>query len=133
MKVFFTRSFLKFTFVGGVAAAVNFISRIFIHKISNFNTAIISAYLIAMITSFFLMKAFVFSKTKNSFLKSGTYFVLVNMVGIFLCWFVSIVFAYYILPQFNFDKYRFEVAHALGIMAPTFTSFLGHKYLSFRD
>jgi putative flippase GtrA len=40
--------------------------------------------------------------------------------------------AYYALPALGVQDYTLEIAHAVGIVVPVFTSFIGHKYWSFR-
>ena len=40
--------------------------------------------------------------------------------------------AYYLLPAIGVRHYVQEIAHAIGIIIPVFTSYLGHKRWSFR-
>jgi hypothetical protein len=40
--------------------------------------------------------------------------------------------AQYVFPAIGFSFYPEAVAHAVGVIFPVFTSFFGHKYLSFR-
>jgi putative flippase GtrA len=133
MKVFFNRSFVKFVMIGGIAALVNFVSRYYVYRMMDFKVALVLAYITGMLVAFILYKAFVFPSTKNSLAKSWSYFVMVNLIGICICWLVSVIFAYYILPIFGVEQRRFEIAHLIGIVAPMFTSFIGHKYFSFKD
>ena len=116
---------------GGVAAAVNFGSRIAYNLFVNFSTAIILAYLTGMVTAYALARVFVFPETKQSHAKSGLYFTLVNLVAVLQTWVVSMLLAYYLLPSLGIDSYVKEIAHFVGIAVPVFTSFLGHKYFSF--
>jgi len=37
-----------------------------------------------------------------------------------------------VLPALGIHSYAEEIAHALGILAPVITSYLGHKHLTFR-
>ena len=40
--------------------------------------------------------------------------------------------AVYVLPAMGVKVFVHEMAHAAGIVAPVFTSYLGHKHFSFR-
>jgi hypothetical protein len=40
--------------------------------------------------------------------------------------------AYYVLPALHVEQFREAIAHAVGVMIPVFTSYLGHKHFSFR-
>ena len=59
-------------------------------------------------------------------------FALVNLLAIVQTWAVSLLMAYSVLPALGVSLFRLEIAHAIGIVIPVFTSFLGHKYWSFR-
>jgi len=48
-----------------------------------------------------------------------------------LTWGVSVGLAEYLFPVIRFSWYRFEIAHIIGISVPVFSSYLGHKYLTF--
>jgi putative flippase GtrA len=124
--------FLKFLIAGGVAAAVNFGSRIVFSHWLPFSAAIVLAYIIGMITAFVLTKAFVFTKSVNSTSKSAGFFVLVNLVAVLQTWVVSVVLAYYVLPWMGVTWHTREIAHFFGVAVPVFTSYVGHKRWSFR-
>jgi len=125
--------FIKFLMTGGVAAGVNFGSRFFFNQYVSFELAVILAYLMGMITAFLLAKLFVFKRSKNSTKKEIFYFTLVNVVAILQTYVISVGLANYIFPYFNFNFYPKATAHAIGVLFPAFTSFLGHKYLSFKE
>lgn len=133
MRVFLSRQFSIFLVTGGTAAAVNFFSRIIFSQWVSFSVAIILAYLCGMITAFVLAKCFVFKGSQQSLTHSIFYFCLVNVMAIMQTWIISMTFAFYILPLLNIKHYSHEIAHAIGIIVPVFTSYLGHKHLSFRD
>ena len=38
----------------------------------------------------------------------------------------------WLLPALGVRQYVHEVAHAVGVAVPVFTSYLGHKHLSFK-
>jgi putative flippase GtrA len=90
------------------------------------------AYITGMITAFILAKLFVFKQSQQALHHSILFFLLVNLVAVLQTWFISISLAYYILPKFHVVLYVWEIAHAVGVVVPVFTSYIGHKKLSFR-
>ena len=131
IKHFISKQFIVFLFTGGLAAIVNFTSRIVINRFTDYSIALVFAYLLGMMTAFVLAKVFVFKESQNTIMQSAMYFVLVNVVGIAQMWLISMWLAYYVLPYFGINLYVHEISHAIGIMVPAFTSYLGHKRLSF--
>lgn len=124
--------FVSFLVTGGIAALVNLGSR-FIYDIwTSFSTAVILAYLTGMATAFVLARLFVFRDSQQSVLQSAGWFVLVNMVAIIQTWGVSMLFAFVVLPWLGIEVYAREIGHAVGVVVPVFTSYLGHKFYSFR-
>jgi putative flippase GtrA len=129
---FFSRQFAAFLLTGGIAAAVNFGSRIVYSHWLNFSAAVIAAYISGMFVAFILAKLFVFDAGRHGILKSAMLFTAVNVLGALQAWGVSIALADYVLPKLGIMQHRYELAHLVGIMVPVFTSYLGHKYWSFR-
>ncbi|CRM95418.1 GtrA-like protein [Pseudomonas sp. 22 E 5] len=127
-----SRQFLTFLFTGGTAAAVNFGSRIIYSQWFGFSTAVILAYITGMITAFVLAKLFVFKDSEQSVQRSAVIFVLVNIVAALQTWLISMGLAFYVLPALGVQTFVDEIAHAVGVAVPVFTSYLGHKRWSFR-
>ena len=117
---------------GGLAALVNFLSRIFYNQWVSFQWAVILAYVTGMVTAFVLAKAFVFKASALPLRRSVGFFVLVNLVAVIQTWLVSVGLASYLFPALNIHHHTYELAHAVGGVLPVFTSYLGHKALSFR-
>lgn len=132
MQQFMSRQFLTFLLTGGTAAAVNFGSRLVYNQWVSFSTAVILAYITGMITAFVLSKLFVFSESEQSVHKSVMFFILVNLVAILQTFLISMGLAYYVLPGLGVTFLVPEIAHAVGVAAPVFTSYIGHKRWSFR-
>ncbi|CAE6818307.1 hypothetical protein R69658_05729 [Paraburkholderia aspalathi] len=124
--------FLKFLLAGGVAAAVNFCSRIVFNHWMPFSAAIVMAYIAGMITAFILTKLFVFTESARPTWQSALFFVLVNLVAVLQTWAVSVALAYYVLPWFGVSWHPKEIAHFVGVVVPVFTSYIGHKKLTFK-
>jgi len=129
---FFDKNFGYFVLTGGIAAITNFGSRLIYNQIFDFTTSVILAYLTGMAVAFHLSKQFVFLNSKQSLPKTLFFFTLVNFLALLQSWLVSVTLAYYALPIIGVTRYVQEVAHGVGVVVPVFTSYLGHKFLSFR-
>jgi putative flippase GtrA len=129
---FMQRQFMLFLLTGGLAAAVNFGSRILYNLWLGFSASVILAYLTGMVTAFVLAKRFVFTESRQSLHRSALFFILVNIAAVLQTWVVSMTLAYYLLPAMGIFTLSREMAHAAGIAVPVFTSYIGHKRWSFR-
>ncbi|WP_339858667.1 GtrA family protein [Pseudohongiella acticola] len=132
IQPFMSRQFLAFLLTGGTAALVNFVTRIIYNMWVGFSTAVVLAYLTGMVTAYVLARIFVFKVSTQTLQRSILLFALVNLLAIVQTWAVSLLMAYSVLPALGVSLFRLEIAHAIGIVIPVFTSFLGHKYWSFR-
>lgn len=132
IEQFKSRQFLVFLLTGGFAALVNFGSRILFNEWFSFSTAVVLAYVCGMLTAFVLAKIFVFTDAKQDVFRSALWFVLVNIVAVAQTWAISMLLAYYVLPFFGVQHFVQEIAHAVGVVVPVFTSYLGHKRFSFK-
>ena len=130
---FMSRQFVIFLVTGGVAAAVNFGSRILYNQWVNFSVAVVMAYLTGMVTAFVLARYFVFTESNQSMQRSALWFVVVNIVAVMQTWVISMLLAYYVLPRMGLTQFIAEIAHAVGVVVPVFTSYLGHKRFSFKQ
>ena len=127
------KQFLIFVLTGGIAALSNILSRLGLSKILQFELAIIIAYLIGMFIAYILAKKFVFFNSKKSIKSSLAGFALINLLAIIQTWLVSIGIKAFLI---NFVESIFItelIAHTSGVIVPVFTSFFGHKYISFND
>ena len=123
--------FLRFLVVGGFAAAVNFGSRIVLSHWLPYVTAIVSAYLLGLVTAFVLNRLFVFTGATNRLHLQMFWFVMVNAVALLQTLLVSLLFKYVVLPWLGIGWHAEEIAHAFGVVTPIFTSYFGHKHFSF--
>jgi len=131
---FCSRQFIIFLVTGSLAAAVNFLSRIYLSHYMTYPVAIVIAYLLGMVTAFTLFKVFVFeSKQSRKVEREFFGFVVVNALGILQALIFSLVFVRVIFPSIGFAHHPEEVAHFIGISVPIFSSYIGHKYYSFKD
>ncbi len=132
IRQFTSRQFRSFLLTGTLAAAVNFGSRIVFSVWFSLSVAVLLAYATGMVTAYLLARAFVFTDPTRSWLRSAVIFVGVNGVAALQTWLVSLGLAYHLLPALNVVHFVPEISHAVGVACPVFTSYLGHKHLSFR-
>lgn len=133
MKAFASRQFLAFLLTGGLAALVNFGSRIVYNRWTSFSWAVVLAYLTGMVTAFVLARLFVFADSRRPVHQAAGFFVLVNLAAIAQTWLITMGLARFVLPWLGVDRFAAEIAHAVGIAAPVFTSYLGHRRWSFGE
>lgn len=132
IQQFKSRQFLAFLITGGLAASVNFCSRMLYSLKLDYPMAIVLAYLTGMVTAFVLARLFVFKDSQQPLRHSAMYFVLVNLVAVAQTWAISMALAYHVLPAMGIRRFVPEIAHAVGVVVPVFTSYLGHKRWSFQ-
>lgn len=132
IQQFISKQFMLFLMTGGTAAAVNIFSRILYNYYVDFSVAIVISYITGMFVAFILARLFVFKDSQRSLKSSIYFFILVNFLGILQMWVISMIMAHYILPKLGVVLFAREISHATGVVVPAFTSYLGHKYWSFR-
>lgn len=128
-----TSQFVAFVAVGGLAAAVNWGSR-FAFSAAGLPLAgaVVCAYVLGMTTAYVLSKRFVFDPSGKSVSNEVARFTLVNMVALAQVWGVTMGLTSWIFPNIGFDWRPEAVAHAIGVASPILTSYLGHRYFTFR-
>jgi putative flippase GtrA len=125
------KEFILFVAAGGFAALVNFVSRIIFNFWFSFEVSVVLAYLIGMITAYILTKIFVFKAKSVGLVSSSIKFTIVNILAVLQTYFISVYLYYWLNNNINFD-YNKEIAHFVGIAFPIITSYIGHKYYSFK-
>lgn len=124
--------FLRFLIVSGLAAMTNFGSRILFSQFFNYSLAIVFAFVVGLTTAFILNRALVFPTSRNTLRVQMFWFLAINLGALVLTLAMSLLFARIILPALGVHYWIEEIAHAIGILAPVLTSYLGHKNLTFK-
>jgi putative flippase GtrA len=127
------RQFLRFVLTGGAAALVNVVSRIGFSQVMAFEVAVLAAYSLGMITAYGLARRFVFLNSTQSVGRSFAAFALVNLAAVLQTWLVSVGLRPWLLSLVGAVALADFIAHSCGVLVPVFTSYLGHKNISFRD
>lgn len=125
------KRFIFFAIAGGTAALANFLARLILDQWMSYATAIVLAYGVGMLTAFVLNKTFVFTNAANPLRKQIIWFCVVNAAAVLQTLFVSLILAGQVLPWLGVSRHVPEIAHAIGVAVPIFTSYLGHKRLTF--
>jgi len=127
------RQFFQFLIAGGLAAAVNFGSRIAFSHWMPYAPAIVLAYLLGMATAFVLNRMLVFRHATNALHHQVFWFCMINLAAVLQTLLVSLLLNDWLFPTIHFGWHTESVAHAIGVAVPVVTSFVGHKKLSFRE
>jgi len=127
-----TSELIRFLLAGGIAASVNFLSRIALSWWMSYAAAIVVAYVLGMVTAFVINRAFVFRQATNELHHQIFWFVMVNLAAVLQTLAISLLLADVIFPQTGFRWHSETVAHAFGVAVPVITSYVGHKRLSFK-
>jgi putative flippase GtrA len=135
---FFGTRFIRFLLAGGLAALINFGSRFFYNIFVDFSTAVVLAFITGLTTGYLLNKMYVFTSSGNTVVQEVGWFVLINLLALAQTWGLS-VYLVQVLPDYVSTASSAReglveaVAHGAGVLLPVFTSYIGHKYLTFRE
>ncbi|RWM99591.1 MAG: GtrA family protein [Mesorhizobium sp.] len=125
--------FVRFLFVGGLAAAANVGSRLVLDLATSYEIAVMFAYFVGLTTAFVLNRTFVFDarngRGKSQFLR----FTIVNVFALAQVWLVSVGLARWLFPLIGFLWHPETSAHVIGVLSPALTSYVAHKYYTFSD
>ena len=123
--------FPRFVLAGGLAALANMGSRILFNRFVPYVPAIVLAYLVGMLTAFVLNRRFVFPGASRSIHGQAFWFTLVNLGALAQTVAVSLLLSRWILPKIGWTYEPETLAHVVGVVVPVFTSYLGHRHLTF--
>ena len=125
------KEFPLFILAGSIAALINIISRIILTIFLNFEISVFISYLIAMVASFLLQRKYVFKSSKKSYKRSFAAYSLVNVFSLIQVWSVSLLIKFWLINFIASVPLVEFIAHFFGVGIPAFTSFFGHKYITF--
>ena len=131
-KTIVTQRLTRFVLVGGVAAAVNILSRAVISQFVSFEYAVALAYPIGLTFAFVLSRRFVFELSRRSIWAQYARFVIVNIFALIQIWAVSIGLVRFLFPAIGWTWYPELLGHTIAVASPVFTSYYAHKAFTFR-
>lgn len=85
-----------------------------------------------MLTAYVIFKVWVFTSKKHNGLQQLSYYVVINLLGLAQTIVVSLIFFNYIFIDIGDILLRETISHILGLAAPIATSYIGHKYITFK-
>lgn len=132
IRFFFTKQFLGFLAVGGLAALLHWLSRIALSNWLPFTWAVAGAYFIGMLVAFTLNSFFVFHKSDKPRHKQARDFVIINLSFFPVVWIASIKIND-LLKLVGFSVHTETIAHGIAVAIPTFATFLIYKLFAFKD
>lgn len=124
--------FFAFAATGSLAALTNLVSRYLLDFLMPFEVAVVLAYVAGMTVAFVLFQRVIFGNPGTPLRRRLIRFTQVNMIGMALAWTVSTALARIVLPALNWTFHPFEVAHFLGVAAPTLSSYFLHRSYTYR-
>lgn len=123
--------FAQFMVVGGIAAAINLMTRVAFDLLMPFELAVVLSYCAGMAAGFALFQVMLFPGRDMMQRHRLMRFALVNLFGVTLAWAVSSVMARQVLPAIGMDWRPFEIAHVAGVASPAISSYFLNKYYTF--
>lgn len=126
------RRFAAFLVTGGMAAGANLASRWLFSFVMPYAAAVTLAYLVGMITAFFLARRYVFKPERGGWAGEFGRFAIVNAGSFLVVLGVSVGLARVVLPAIGWDWHAEDLAHLIGVASPIVLSYYAHKYFSFR-
>ncbi len=135
---FLDTRFIRFLLAGGLAALLNFGSRFFYNSFVDFSAAVVLAFLTGLTAGYVLNKLYVFKSSGNSIHQEISWFIVINLFALVQTWGLSVYLAQFLLANSPLagrggSELAQAIAHGAGVLLPVFTSYLGHKYLTFRE
>ena len=129
---FFSKQFLFFCMVGGLAALLHWLARIILSFWLSFPWAVTFAYLVGMIIAFLLNSLFVFRRSNKDIRKQAFSFVIVNLSFYPVVWIISIGMNYFLISYGVNETYSELLAHGIAVAFPMFATFLIYKFHTFK-
>lgn len=126
------RQFGFFLIAGGIAALANIGSRIAFSHWLAYAVAIVAAYLVGMVVAFILNRLLVFRAPTHALHHQLFWFTAVNIAALLQTLGISLLLARWLLPWLGFHRQVETISHIVGVGVPAITSYIGHRYLSFR-
>lgn len=126
--------FVRFVLVGAVAAGANIGSRALFGIWLDYIASVGLAFLVGLSTAYLLNRSWVFAPSGRPWIAEAGYFVVVNLLGLAQTVLLSWMLARLLFPALGLAAGEpwDTVAHGIGVVAPMVSSFIGHKYLTFR-
>jgi putative flippase GtrA len=129
--------FIRFVATGSLAALANLAAVWAFQQAVPYAYAVVLGYIVGMIIAFILFQRVMFNTpglklTRTLLTRRIVRFTLVNMVGLALCWLVTMAMFHAILPALHWTWIPDRIANIAGVAVPAFSSYFGHKFYTYR-
>lgn len=124
--------FLKFVLTGGTSAIFNLGSRVLFSQYLSFSQAVVLSYVVGIMVAYFLARRFVFQSSSATVRRSFTGFLVVNLWGVFQTLGISLLLLNFLAMFASKNAVSEFLSHFIALSSTVITSYLGHKYISFR-
>lgn len=132
LKHFFSRQFVGFLLVGGLAAFLHWLARILLSLSMPYSWAVFLAYGIGMGIAFALNSLYVFPTSDKPVRKQARDFLAINLAFLPVVWLASLMLNQWLIGK-GAVRYSEETAHAIAITLPVMATFILYKYFAFRE
>jgi len=125
--------FTKFLLTSGIATLVNIVSRAVLSFVMPYEVTIIIAHLIGMAVAYTLARLYVFDPSGGGIKQEMLGFAFVNLLSMAQVWLISVGLYRFVFPAMDWTFQPALCAHIVGVGSLVFTSYFGHKHISFRQ
>jgi putative flippase GtrA len=126
------KQFWRFLVAGGAAAAANFGSRFLFSQWLRYEWAIVLAFFVGLTLGFSLMRGYVFGASGKPIVPQLAMYLTVNLLALLQTMLVSIVLDRWVLRSLGSVSLAQALAHLVGVLVPTVTSYFGHRTATFK-
>lgn len=131
-----SRQLIRFLLANTLAAGINISVHLFFGRFLLDFLSVFLGFLAGLGSSYYLCRGFVFHSTRKTTLSEASRFVLVNCVMLLITWFVYQASLQWLEAFWGAllseDMIR-TAAHAFGVAAPVFFSFVAQKTFTFKQ
>jgi putative flippase GtrA len=124
--------FARFLAAGGAAAGLNFGSRFLFSAWLPYPAAVTLAYVVGLVTAFLLMRRYVFTGSSLGVSAQVLRFLGVNAIAFLQTLGISVLLVRWLGNGTEADAQVEAMAHAVGLVVPAITSYVGHRLATFR-
>lgn len=124
--------FARFLAAGGLAAGLNFGSRIVFSIWLPYAASVTLAFLVGLVSGFVLMRRYVFAAASLGLRRQVVRYVAVNAVAFVQTLGISVLLVQWFGGRHGVDGGVEAFAHAVGLVVPVITSYVGHRWATFR-
>jgi putative flippase GtrA len=136
MNSVLSQQFVRFVLANTVAAGLNVLTRFMASYILLDAWAVLAGFCVGLLTSYLLCRSYVFRATRRASITEMARFIVINLLALGITWCVYHVTLQWILTlrgeSIPSPGLR-TCAHAFGVAAPVFFSFLAQKTYTFRQ